>query len=144
MNLNNLSPSKGSKKKSKRVGRGIGSGFGKTCGRGHKGQKSRSGKYLKRCFEGGQMPLYRRIPKFGFTSIKSIYNIEVKLSDLLHIKNNLININVLKNKKIIKNNIKFVKIINSGKINRPIIIHGIRVSKGAKKVIKSNGGKIKE
>ncbi|MFI4847247.1 MAG: 50S ribosomal protein L15 [Candidatus Makana argininalis] len=144
MNLNNLSPSKESKKKNKRIGRGISSGFGKTCGRGHKGQKSRSGKYLNRCFEGGQTPLHRRIPKFGFKSIKSIYNIQIKLSDLLYINNNLININVLKNKKIIKKNIKFVKIINSGKINRPIIIHGIRVSKNAKKVIELHGGKIKE
>ncbi|MGK2896898.1 MAG: 50S ribosomal protein L15 [Candidatus Makana argininalis] len=144
MNLNNLSPSKGSRKKPKRIGRGIGSGFGKTCGRGHKGQKSRSGKYLSRCFEGGQMPLYRRIPKFGFKSIKYIFHIEIKLSDLLYIKNHLININVLKNKKIIKHNIKFVKIINSGKINRPFTINGISVSKGAKKVIEFYGGKIEE
>ncbi|MFI4846977.1 MAG: 50S ribosomal protein L15 [Candidatus Makana argininalis] len=143
MKLNNLS-SKGSKKKSKRIGRGIGSGFGKTCGRGHKGQKSRSGKYLNRCFEGGQTPLHRRIPKFGFKSIKSIYHVEIKLSDLLYIKNNLININILKNKKIIKKNIKFVKIINSGEINRPVIINGISVSKGAKKQIELNGGKIEE
>ncbi|MFI4853126.1 MAG: 50S ribosomal protein L15 [Candidatus Makana argininalis] len=144
MYLNNLYLSKRSKKTSKRVGRGIGSGLGKTCGRGHKGQKSRSGKYLKRCFEGGQMPLHRRIPKFGFKSLKSIFHIEIKLSDLLYIKNNLININVLKNKKIIKKNIKFVKIINSGQINRPITVNGISVSKGAKKIIEFHGGKIEE
>lgn len=142
--LNNLSPSLGSKKKPKRLGRGMGSGYGKTCGRGHKGQKSRSGCSLHRGFEGGQFPLYRRLPKFGFTSHKSIFNTEISLSDLSKISSNIITIDVLKKINIINARIKHVKIIASGIISKPVTIRGISVTKGALIAIKEAGGEIED
>lgn len=144
MRLNYLSINKKSKKKKKRLGRGIGSGSGKTCGRGHKGQKSRSGKKIRRGFEGGQMPLYRRLPKFGFNSKKNTHKQEITLSDLKKIKEKTVNLENLKKAKLINQNTKFVKIIFSGKINKAIKIKGIKVSKGAKKQIELNGGKVEE
>ncbi|MFT8229812.1 MAG: 50S ribosomal protein L15 [Enterobacterales bacterium] len=143
MYLNTLTPSKGAYRNTKRLGRGIGSGLGKTCGRGHKGQKSRSGKKVKFRFEGGQMPLYRRLPKFGFKSNKSLNTAEVKLSDLCKIKDNIINIYTLRTNKIIKKNIKFVKIIKSNiRLDRKIIVQGLHVSNGAKLEIKEYDGEI--
>lgn len=144
MYLNTISPSKGSKRLSKRVGRGIGSGLGKTGGRGHKGQKSRSGSKIRLGFEGGQTPLYRRLPKFGFTSRKAMVTQEIRLSDLSCIPNKIIDMNVLKAHNIIKKKIKFVKIIMSGEITHPIILHSsLRISKGARIAIESVGGQIK-
>ncbi|CAL4324024.1 50S ribosomal protein L15 [Buchnera aphidicola (Chaitophorus populicola)] len=131
-------------KKKKRVGRGIGSGLGKTSGRGHKGQKSRTGSRIKRGFEGGQTPLYRRIPKFGFNSKKKKYKTELKLSELLNLDTKYINLNFLKKRNIIKPYIKYVKIISSGKISIPLIIKGLSVTKGARLHIESCGGKIEE
>ncbi|WP_343126485.1 50S ribosomal protein L15 [Buchnera aphidicola] len=143
MNLNSFILSI-KKKNKKRVGRGIGSGLGKTSGRGHKGQKSRSGGKIRRGFEGGQTPLYRRIPKFGFVSKKKKSTIEVKLSQLLNVEeNSLINISFLKKKKIIKQNIKFVKIIKSYFFKKKIIIEDLKITKGAKELFEACGGKIK-
>ncbi|WP_343152606.1 50S ribosomal protein L15 [Buchnera aphidicola] len=144
MRLNTLSPKFGSRKNKKRLGRGIGSGFGKTAGRGHKGQKSRSGSSIRRGFEGGQMPLYRRLPKFGFTSQKKLLMKEVRLSDIEYLSNNIIDLNLLKNQKIIKKNIKYVKIISSGTLNSALKIKGLRVTKGALSMIKSSGGQVEE
>ncbi|WWO97047.1 MAG: 50S ribosomal protein L15 [Candidatus Dasytiphilus stammeri] len=144
MYLNTISPSVGSKKNPKRLGRGIGSGLGKTCGRGHKGQKSRSGKKIRRGFEGGQTPLYRRLPKFGFHSPKQLQTSQILLSDLEKIKGKYCNLNILKDYGIIRKKTKFAKIISSGKITKPIIIVGIRVTKGARHNIEIAGGKIED
>ncbi|OQM34116.1 50S ribosomal protein L15 [bacterium endosymbiont of Pedicinus badii] len=139
MKINKISL-KTKKKKKKRLGRGIGSGFGKTCGRGHKGQKSRSGFSIKRGFEGGQMPLYRRLPKFGFNSRKSKVRFkEIQLFSLQKIfdSSKKINLNFLKEKKIISKNIKFVKIILSKKIlKNPLKIEGLKITKGVNLAIK--------
>lgn len=131
-------------KKKKRLGRGIGSGLGKTSGRGHKGQKSRTGSRIRRGFEGGQTPLYRRIPKFGFNSRKKKYKTELKLSELLKLNQKRINLNYLKKRNIIKSHVKYVKIISSGNISMPLIIQGLSVTKGARINIESCGGKIEE
>lgn len=144
MYLNTLSPKENSKRKPKRVGRGIGSGFGKTCGRGHKGQKSRSGFSMHPCFEGGQVPLYRRLPKFGFTSRKSIFYKEIRLSELSKIKGDVVDLNSLKHSNVIGTNVKYIKIMLSGKINRPVIVRGIRVTKGVASAIKNSFGKIEK
>lgn len=142
MYLNTLIPSHGARKNRKRLGRGIGSGFGKTSGRGHKGQKSRSGSSIRRGFEGGQMPLYRRLPKFGFNSRKKNITAEVRLSDLSNLTTDIVNIEILKTANIIKKNIKYVKIILSGKIKKSLIIKGIRVTQGARIAIENFGGTI--
>lgn len=144
MRLNTISPLKGSKHVSKRPGRGIGSGLGKTCGRGHKGQKSRSGGGRIRGFEGGQMPLCRRLPKFGFTSQKSIVTAEIRLSKLIHIESEIVDLNTLKMNNIVGTQIKFAKIVMSGEIKRAITVRGLRVSKGARAAIEAVGGKIEE
>ncbi|AIN47267.1 50S ribosomal protein L15 [Candidatus Palibaumannia cicadellinicola] len=144
MRLNTISPSQGAKHQSKRVGRGIGSGLGKTSGRGHKGQKSRSGCSIRRGFEGGQMPLHRRLPKFGFTSRKAMVTAEIRISDIAKVKGNVIDLESIKAAKIIRTNVKFVKLIRSGEITRAITVHGLRVSKGARAAIEAAGGKIKE
>lgn len=144
MRLNNLSKHFGEKKNKKRPGRGIGSGIGKTCGRGHKGQKSRSGKKIRIGFEGGQTPIYRRLPKFGFNSRKKKITKEITLSKLNKIKDKIIDLNTLKEKKIINQNTKYTKIILSGTINRKIKVKGIKVSKGAKKTIELFGGSVEE
>ncbi|QCI16726.1 50S ribosomal protein L15 [Buchnera aphidicola (Aphis craccivora)] len=142
MHLNSLSPSYGSKKNRKRLGRGIGSGFGKTAGRGHKGQKSRSGGSINRGFEGGQMPLYRRLPKFGFRSRKKNITTEVRLSQISQLSTNIIDLNTLKEQNIINKNIKYVKIILSGELKVPLILRGLRITRGARIAIENNGGKI--
>lgn len=144
MYLNSLSNSLSIKKKRKRICRGIGSGLGKTGGRGHKGQKSRTGGKIRKNFEGGQTPLYRRIPKFGFVSQKKIFTDEIRLFELnaLSSKKN-IDLSVLKKSNLIKKNIKYVKIIKIGAINKPVIITGLSVTKGARLCIELAGGKIK-
>lgn len=145
MIINNLKPAFGSRFTAKRVGRGIGSGLGKTGGRGHKGQKSRSGGKLRRGFEGGQMPLYRCLPKFGFISNKLKYKEEILTSDLFKIENKIINFNILKTKGIINNKTKFVKIILSTKVPKNINItqdKNLRISSGAIRVIEEFGGKV--
>lgn len=142
MQLNTLQPAPGSKKKSKRLGRGIGSGKGKTCGRGHKGQKARAGGYHKVGFEGGQMPIQRRIPKSGFRSRQALYREEIYLSDLNKIDATVIDVSVLVESGMVKFNTKDVKIIASGEINRAITVRGIPVSAGAKKAIEAAKGKV--
>lgn len=142
MQLNTLKPARGAKIARKRVGRGIGSGLGKTCGRGHKGQRARAGGFHKVGFEGGQMPLQRRVPKFGFNSQHALEVGEVRLSELAAVKEGRIDLNVLKTANIIGRNIKRVKVIASGKITKPIILIGIAVTAGARMAIEAAGGKI--
>lgn len=144
MRLNTLSPAEGAKRAPKRLGRGIGSGFGKTGGRGHKGQNSRSGGGVRRGFEGGQMPLYRRLPKFGFTSRKAMVTAEVRLSDLAKVEDGIVDLNTLKAANVIGIQIEFVKVILSGKVSAPVTVRGLRVTKGARAAIEVAGGKIEE
>lgn len=144
MQLNTLHPAMGSKKKSKRLGRGIGSGKGKTCARGHKGQRARAGGYHKVGFEGGQMPLQRRIPKSGFRSQSALYRQEVYLSDLNQVESEVVDLSTLLVSGIINANTKDVKIIASGKLTKSITIRGIAVTAGARKAIEKAKGKIEE
>jgi len=142
MHLNTLSPAPGSTKSRRRVGRGIGSGLGKTSGSGHKGQKARSGGRVRPGFEGGQLPLQRRLPKFGFSSRVSRITAEVRTSELNGLNDEVIDLNVLKAANIITKNIKRVKIMLSGDLTRAVTISGCRVSKGARQAIETAGGKI--
>ncbi|WPC73821.1 50S ribosomal protein L15 [Vibrio porteresiae] len=142
MHLNTLSPAAGSKPSKKRLGRGIGSGLGKTGGRGHKGQKSRSGGKVRPGFEGGQMPLKQRLPKFGFTSRKSLVSSEVRLAELAKVTGDVVDLNSLKAANIVAKNIENVKVVLSGEINKAVTVKGLRVTKGAKAAIEAAGGKI--
>jgi large subunit ribosomal protein L15 len=144
MNLNTLKPALGEKTSRKRVGRGMGSGIGKTSGRGHKGQKSRSGGFTKIGFEGGQMPLQRRLPKVGFSSRISIVTSQVTLSQLDKLTEKDINIDVLKQHNLVTKNILRVKVMLSGEINRPINLVGIKATKGAKAAIEAAKGNVSE
>ncbi|EJL6406673.1 50S ribosomal protein L15 [Vibrio cholerae] len=144
MLLNTLSPAAGSKHAPKRLGRGIGSGLGKTGGRGHKGQKSRSGGKVRPGFEGGQMPLKQRLPKFGFTSRKSFVSAEVRLSELAKVTGDVVDLNALKAANLVTKNIEFAKIVLSGEISKAVTVKGLRVTKGAKAAIEAAGGKIEE
>ena len=144
MRLNTLAPAEGAKHSGKRVGRGIGSGLGKTGGRGHKGQKSRSGGSVKPGFEGGQMPIQRRLPKFGFTSRKSFVSDQVTLSEIAKVEGDIVTVDTLKAAGLIKKEIMFVKVMKSGEITRPVTLSGIRVSKGALEAINAAGGKVEE
>lgn len=144
MKLNTLSPEFGSKPSAKRVGRGIGSGFGKTSGKGHKGQKARSGGFHKINFEGGQMPIQRRLPKLGFVSKKTKYRDEVTLSEIASIKETAITIETLKAAGIIANYITSVKVILSGEIKDAKELTGLNCTKGAREAILASGGKITE
>ena len=140
MRLNDLQPADGSKKPKKRVGRGIGSGSGKTAGRGHKGQKSRSGGFHKVGFEGGQMPLQRRLPKVGFVSRKAKYADEVRLHEIDGLDAEAVDLAVLKEANIVGKQIKRAKVILSGEINRAVTIKGLPVTKGARAAIEAAGG----
>ena len=142
MRLNTIKPSEGSKHAKRRVGRGIGSGIGKTAGRGHKGQKSRTGGFHKVGFEGGQMPLQRRLPKRGFISPTRGDTVEVRLSDLTRLPVDTIDILVLKQSGVVPGGALFAKVILSGKIERAITLQGIAVTKGAKAAIETAGGSI--
>lgn len=142
MFLNTISSNEGARKKSKRVGRGIGCTDGKTCGRGHKGQKARSGGFHKIGFEGGQMPLQRRLPKIGFTSYISKYTAEVRLSELNSLNLELIDIAALKAANIVPIFTKKVKIIKSGELVKVVILKGINVTSGARVSIEAAGGKV--
>ena len=144
MNLNTLKPALGEKTSRKRVGRGMGSGMGKTSGRGHKGQKSRSGGFTKIGFEGGQMPLQRRLPKVGFSSRVSIITSQVTLSQLDKLTETDINIDVLKQHNLVTKNILRVKVMLSGEINRAINLVGIKPTKGAKVAIEAAKGTVSE
>ena len=144
MKLNTIKPALGEKSSRKRVGRGMGSGLGKTCGRGHKGQHSRSGGFTKIGFEGGQMPLQRRLPKVGFTSRISKTTSQVTLSQLDKLSEKDINIDVLKQNNLVTKNITRVKVMLSGEIKRAVNLTGIRATKGAKAAIEAVKGTIKE
>jgi len=144
MQLNTLSPALGSKPKSKRVGRGIGSGSGKTCGRGHKGQKSRSGGKVKPGFEGGQMPLQQRVPKFGFTSRKSMVTAEIRLSELGKIEGDVVDLDSLKNAGLVRKDMQRAKVMLSGEISRAVTVKGLLLTKGAKAAIEAAGGIVEE
>jgi len=142
MYLNTIQASEGSRKKAKRVGRGIGCTLGKTCGKGHKGQKARSGGFHKVGFEGGQMPLQRRLPKVGFTSRSGKFSAEVRLGELNILNNDEIDLTVLKAANIVPAFTKIAKVIKSGELNRAITLKGIKVTVGAKEVIEAAGGKV--
>jgi large subunit ribosomal protein L15 len=142
MYLNSLKPAKGSNKSAKRVGRGIGSGLGKTCGRGHKGQKSRTGGGVRAGFEGGQMPLQMRLPKFGFSSRVSRYSTEVRLSEIERSGLETISLAALIEAKIVPVQTKKVKLILSGEIARAVSVRDVSVTKGAAAAIEKAGGKI--
>ncbi|QLE83873.1 MULTISPECIES: 50S ribosomal protein L15 [Shewanella] len=144
MRLNTLSPAAGAKSAAKRVGRGIGSGTGKTCGRGHKGQKSRSGGGVRVGFEGGQMPLKIRLPKFGFTSRRAMVTAEVRISELAKVNGDVVDLNALKDANLVTRNIQFAKVVLSGTIDRPVTVKGLKVTKGARAAIEAAGGKIEE
>jgi len=142
MFLNTIQESEGSRKKARRVGRGIGSTLGKTCGRGHKGQKSRSGGYHKVGFEGGQMPLQRRLPKVGFVSRKKKYSAEVRLHELNGLAESTVDLQALVKANIVPAFTKTVKIIKSGEVMKPVTVQGIKVTAGAKASIEAAGGKV--
>ena len=145
MNLNTLSPDPGSRHSKKRLGRGIGSGLGKTSGKGHKGQKARAGGYHKINFEGGQMPIQRRLPKMGFNSRLAKVTGEVNLTELAKLKNvEVIDIDTLKEAGLISKAIRDVKVILSGELTTAIKLKGLRITKGARKVIEGLGGSIEE
>ncbi|MDP4597727.1 MAG: 50S ribosomal protein L15 [Pseudomonadales bacterium] len=144
MRLNTLKPAAGSKHAAKRVGRGIGSGTGKTAGRGHKGQKSRSGGGVRPGFEGGQQPLQARLPKFGFTSKIAAVTAEVTLSELAKVNADVIDLQALKDADLIKESMMRAKVMLSGEITKAVTLKGIRVTKGARAAIEAAGGKIEE
>ena len=142
MRLNDLSPADGSRPERKRVGRGIGSGLGKTAGRGHKGQKSRSGGFHKVGFEGGQMPLQRRVPKFGFKSRKSTVTAEVRLGELAQLSGTEVTLETLKAATLIPQQTRFARIMLSGAIDRAVEVRGVKVTSGARAAIEQVGGRV--
>jgi large subunit ribosomal protein L15 len=142
MELNKIKPSEGSKKARRRVGRGIGSGLGKTAGRGHKGQKSRAGGYHKVGFEGGQMPMQRRLPKRGFKSAQLKYNGEITLADLQRLDAAEVDLLTLKAAGLVRELIKHVKVIKSGELSRKVVLKGVGATAGAKAAIEAAGGSV--
>ncbi|PCJ35184.1 MAG: 50S ribosomal protein L15 [Cellvibrionales bacterium] len=144
MRLNTLSPAPGRTHAAKRVGRGIGSGLGKTCGRGHKGQKSRSGGSVKPGFEGGQMPLQKRLPKYGFTSRVSRVSAQIRLSELNLVGGDVANLETLRAAGLINHGISRVKIFLSGELSKSIVVQGLGITQGAKAALEAAGGKVDE
>ena len=144
MRLNTLKPAAGAKKARKRLGRGGGSGLGKTAGRGHKGQKSRAGGYHKVGFEGGQMPLQRRLPKFGFRSLTLRFNDEIRLHELNALDANPIDLIALQAAGLVRHHTLTVKVIASGTIDKAVTIKGLSVTKGARAAIEAAGGKVED
>ena len=144
MELNTIKPGAGAKHAAKRVGRGIGSGLGKTSGRGHKGQKSRTGGYHKVGFEGGQMPLQIRLPKYGFSSRIGRVTAEIRLSELNLVEGSIVDIETLKQADLISSVIKRAKIFASGELKKAVTVKGIAVTKGAKAAIEAAGGSVEE
>ncbi len=144
MRLNTMQPAIGSKRDSKRVGRGIGRGKGKTGGRGHKGQKSRSGGYHKVGFEGGQMPLQRRLPKIGFRSKKASRTSSIRLHELAGMEADVIDLDALQKANLITRKITNVKVVASGKIEKAVMLRGLGVTKGARAAIEAVGGSIED
>ena len=144
MRLNDIKPAPGAKSSRRRVGRGIGSGLGKTAGRGHKGQKARSGGFHKVGFEGGQMPLHRRLPKRGFTSLSRDATAEVRLSELERMSASEIDLAALKAEGVVSHRALAAKVILSGKLARKVTLKGVRATKGARTAIESAGGKVED
>ena len=144
MRLNTLKPAAGSKQDRKRVGRGIGCGLGKTAGRGHKGQKERAGGFHKVGFEGGQMPLQRRLPKIGFTTAKSRTRDEVRLHELGGVEAGVIDLEALQRANVVSRNTTRVKVIASGAIDKAVTLKGIPVTRGARAAIEAAGGSIED
>jgi large subunit ribosomal protein L15 len=142
MRLNELKPDVGSKKARKRVGRGIGSGLGKTAGRGHKGQKARAGGFHKVGFEGGQMPLQRRLPKVGFRSRSALTRAEVRLGELTRVQGDVVDLKALIEAGVVNRSTKSAKIIASGELARALTIRGVGVTKGARDAIEAAGGSV--
>lgn len=142
MELNNLKPGAGARHAKRRVGRGIGSGLGKTAGRGHKGQKSRAGGFHKVGFEGGQMPLQRRLPKRGFVSLTASRNVEVRLSELAKLPVEEIDLLVLKQAGVVPGDALSAKVILSGELARKVVLRGVGATKGAKAAIEAAGGSV--
>lgn len=144
MRLNSLSPAPGAKKAAKRVGRGIGSGTGKTAGRGHKGQKSRSGGKVRPGFEGGQMPLQKRLPKYGFSSRMARTTAQIRLGELSTVEAELIDLAALKNADLVKDDVTRARVFLSGELNKAVTVKGLAVTKGAREAIEKAGGKVEE
>jgi large subunit ribosomal protein L15 len=142
MRLNDLSPAPGHKTPKLRVGRGIGSGLGKTCGRGHKGQKARKSGNVRPGFEGGQMPLQKRLPKYGFTSRIGMTTAEVRLAELNKVPGDVISLETLKAANVLSENIKRAKIFLSGEVKKSFTVQGLMVTQGARQAIEAAGGKI--
>ena len=144
MKLNTLRSAPGRTQARKRVGRGIGSGLGKTCGRGHKGQKSRSGGSVKPGFEGGQMPLQKRLPKFGFTSRLAKITAQIRLSELNLVGGDVVNLESLKSAGLVNHSIKRAKIFLSGDLSKPVIVQGLSITSGARTALENAGGRVEE
>ena len=144
MRLNDIKPAHGARSPAKRVGRGSGSGLGKTCGRGHKGHKARSGGGRKAGFEGGQMPLQRRLPKFGFASRTAPFNAEVRLDTLERLEAAVIDVDVLKAARVVDRRARRVKVIASGKLEKAVTVKGLAVTRGARAAIEAAGGSIQD
>ena len=144
MRLNTLRPAPGSRKAAKRVGRGIGSGMGQTAGRGHKGQKSRAGGTVAPGFEGGQMPLQKRLPKYGFTSRIARTTAQVRLGELNKVTGNAIDVQTLKDANVIRDDVRRVRVFLSGELGRVVTLKGIAASKGAREAIERAGGSVQE
>jgi large subunit ribosomal protein L15 len=144
MKLNTIKPAEGAKQERRRVGRGIGSGFGKTAGRGHKGQKSRTGGFHKVGFEGGQMPIQRRLPKRGFVSLTKDDTARVRTSELVTVEADVIDLLALKAAKVVPASVRSVKVYLSGDVTRAINVQGLLLSKGARAAVEAAGGKIVE
>ena len=144
MKLNDLRSAPGARRNKLRVGRGIGSGLGKTAGRGHKGLSSRSGGTVAPGFEGGQQPLHRRLPKFGFTSAKSLVSEEVRLAELAKVAGDEVTMETLKQANVLKDATQHAKIILSGELNKAVTVRGIKVTKGAREAIEAAGGKVED
>lgn len=142
MHLNSLSPALGHKTPKLRVGRGIGCGLGKTCGRGHKGQKARKSGNVRPGFEGGQMPLQKRLPKYGFVSRVSLTTAQVRLGELNLIEGDVVSLETLKTANVINENIKRAKIFLSGELKKAVTVKGLRVTEGARQAIEVAGGKV--
>ena len=144
MRLNSLSPAPGSRKNAKRVGRGIGSGYGKTAGRGHKGQKSRSGGKVRPGFEGGQLPLQKRLPKYGFTSRIARTTAQIRLGELAAVNADVIDLEALKAADLVKQNVTRARVFLSGELDKAVTVKGLAVTKGAREAIEKAGGKIED
>jgi large subunit ribosomal protein L15 len=142
MELNSIKPAAGAKRARRRVGRGIGSGLGKTAGRGHKGQKSRAGGFHKVGFEGGQMPLQRRLPKRGFKSVTAQFNAQITLADLQRLGAEEVDLLVLKQAKLVDDQARVVKVIKSGELSKKVALKGIAATAGAKAAIEAAGGSV--